>query len=67
MTGKPGRPPKEPGERMTVPLRIMLTESHAELIRQAAGEMDVSTWARMILLEAAKTAKDKVKTKKGKS
>lgn len=51
--GKAGRPTKEPGEKMDVPLRIMLTASQNELIRQAAGG-DVSSWARAILLEAAR-------------
>lgn len=54
MAGKPGRPPKEPGERMTIPLRIMLTASQDELIRQAAAG-DVSGWARPILLQAARS------------
>lgn len=49
-----GRPTKEPGEKMDVPLRIMLTASQAEAIRRAAGGMDVSAWARPILLEAAR-------------
>ena len=48
-----GRPTKEPGEKMDVPLRIMLTASQSELIRSAAGG-DVSAWARPILLEAAR-------------
>jgi hypothetical protein len=48
-----GRPTKEPGERMDVPLKIMLTSSQDALIRQAAGG-DVSGWARPILLQAAK-------------
>lgn len=47
-----GRPTKEPGERMTIPLKIMLTPSQDAMIRQAAGG-DVSAWARPILLEAA--------------
>lgn len=48
-----GRPTKEPGEKMDIPLRIMLTASQDELIRQAAAG-DVSGWARPILLEAAR-------------
>jgi len=43
----------QPGEKMDVPLRMMLTASQDELIRKAAGG-DVSGWARPILLEAAK-------------
>ena len=49
-----GRPKKDPSERMTIPLRIMLTASQDELIRQAAAG-DVSAWARPILLEAARS------------
>ncbi len=51
-----GRPTKEPGEKMDVPLRIMLTSSQNELIRQAAQleSMDISPWARGILLKAAR-------------
>lgn len=48
-----GRPTKEPGQKMTVPLKIMLTPEQNELIRKAAGG-DVSAWARPILLETAK-------------
>jgi hypothetical protein len=48
-----GRPTKEPGEKMDIPLRIMLTSSQNDLIRQAAGG-DVSGWARPILLQAAR-------------
>jgi len=48
-----GRPTKEPGEKMDIPLKIMLTSSQDELIRQAAGG-DVSAWARPILLQAAR-------------
>jgi hypothetical protein len=52
-----GRPTKEPGGKMDIPLRIMLTAEQDRLIReQAAREgTDVSTWARPILLEAATT------------
>ena len=51
-----GRPTKEPGQKMNVPLRIMLTPSQDEAIRQAAAKagMDVSAWARPILLGAAR-------------
>lgn len=50
-----GRPTKEPGEKMDVPLRIMLTASQNEVVRQAAQleGMDISPWARAILLKAA--------------
>jgi hypothetical protein len=51
-----GRPTKEPGQKMNVPLRIMLTAEQSQLIREAAAEhgVDVSAWARPILLDAAK-------------
>jgi len=51
-----GRPTKEPGQKMDVPLRIMLTAEQNRLIREAADEhgLDVSGWARPILLEAAR-------------
>lgn len=49
-----GRPPKEPGQRMNVPLKIMLTQAQHDLIRQAAQDRDVSSWARPILLQAAR-------------
>lgn len=50
---KMGRPPLPPGERMDVILRIRLTpDERAELGRAAGG--DVSSWARQLLLRAAK-------------
>lgn len=51
-----GRPTKEPGEKMEIPLRIMLTPTQVEAIRRAAKEAgtDVSAWARPVLLDAAK-------------
>ena len=48
-----GRPTKEPGQRMDVPLKIMLTAEQSELIREAAGG-ELSAWARAILLQAAR-------------
>jgi hypothetical protein len=50
-----GRPTKEPGEKMDVPLRIMLTPTQDKIIRQAAEQAgaDVSAWARPLLLDAA--------------
>ena len=50
-----GRPTKEPGQKMSVPLRIMLTPEQDTLIRQAARQqgLDVSGWARPLLLRAA--------------
>ena len=50
-----GRPTKEPGQKMNVALRIMLTAEQSQLIREAARRqgIDVSAWARPILLQAA--------------
>jgi hypothetical protein len=59
-----GRPTKEPGEKMNVQLKIMLTASQDELIRQAAAGMDMSAWARPILIEAARERLEKPKRKK---
>jgi hypothetical protein len=52
-----GRPTKEPGGKMDIPLRIMLTAEQDRLIREQAAKegFDVSTWARPVLLEAATT------------
>lgn len=48
-----GRPPKSPEERKTAELRIRLTpEQRATL--DAAADADTSTWARDVLLRAAK-------------
>jgi uncharacterized protein (DUF1778 family) len=55
-----GRPTKEPGQKMDVPLRIMLTAEQSQLIREAAARQgsDVSAWARPILLDAARATED---------
>jgi len=48
-----GRPPKPPEDRKAAQLRIRLTEEErAELDRAAGG--NTSTWAREVLLRAAK-------------
>jgi hypothetical protein len=49
-----GRPTKEPGQKMDVPLRIMLTAEQSRVIKEATDGQDVSAWARAILLDAAK-------------
>jgi uncharacterized protein (DUF1778 family) len=61
-----GRPTKEPGEKMDVPLRIMLTASQDALIRQAAQSegADISPWARNILLRAAQARIDSERKRK---
>lgn len=50
---KMGRPPLPQGERMDKLLKVRLTASQrAELDRAAGG--DTATWAREVLLRAAK-------------
>lgn len=53
---KRGRPPKRPEDRRTADIKIPLSDSEKELIRQAAeiDEQKHVTWARGVLLEAAK-------------
>jgi hypothetical protein len=52
-TRERGRPPKPPEDRKTAELRIRLTpEQRATL--DAAADVDTSTWARDVLLRAAK-------------
>lgn len=48
-----GRPPKPPEERKAAELRIRLTEAQRAELDAAAGQ-DTSTWAREVLLRAAK-------------
>lgn len=51
---KMGRPPKAPEDRRAGVLRIRLTDAErAELDRAAEG--DTSTWARELLLKAARS------------
>ena len=61
-----GRPTKEPGEKMDIPLRVMLTASQNELIRQVAQleGMDISPWARAILLKAARKRRESDRKRK---
>ena len=51
-----GRPPKDKRQLKSIPLRIMLTVEQRELIEQAASAegLDMTAWARPILLQAAK-------------
>lgn len=51
-----GRPPKPPEERKAAELRIRLTEGQRATLDAAAGQ-DTSTWAREVLLRAAKRRK----------
>jgi hypothetical protein len=52
------RPRKEKGERKDADLRIPLTKSQKEMIVQVALSegIDMATWARPILIQAAKQA-----------
>jgi hypothetical protein len=52
-----GRPRKQGDLLLNVPLRIMLTSEQKALIEEAArlNQIDVATWARPILLEAARS------------
>ncbi|HEY8748627.1 MAG TPA: hypothetical protein VIM11_11680 [Tepidisphaeraceae bacterium] len=51
-----GRPKKTKTERRENILRIRLTESERKALDKVAGanHLDVSAWARMVLLEHAK-------------
>ena len=51
-----GRPPKLKSERRTNVLRILLTEVERKALDKAADDksLDVSAWARMVLLAEAR-------------
>jgi hypothetical protein len=53
---KRGRPPKAPEDRKETSMRIPITEAEKEAIEQAAKAREVKpiTWARDVLLRAAK-------------
>ena len=50
-----GRPPKAEKDKRGNVLRILLTEAERKSLDKAAKQktLEVSTWARMILLDAA--------------
>ena len=48
-----GRPPKADDERKSAELRIRMTQEERELLDAAAGGK-TSTWARNVLVRAAK-------------
>ena len=50
-----GRPPKNKRLLMNIPLRIMLTAEQKAIIEQAAAAdgLDMTAWARPLLLQAA--------------
>ena len=52
-----GRPPKPPEERQTRLLQIGLTDEEWAQIESAAADEKPSTWARSVLLRAAKRRK----------
>ena len=54
--GMRGRPPKQPDQRKTASMKVPLTESEKNLIKAAAKTDHIKpvTWARAILLRAAK-------------
>jgi uncharacterized protein (DUF1778 family) len=56
-----GRPPKDKRLLMNIPLRIMLTAEQKALIEEAAqmDQVDMTAWARPILLQAARKRLDK--------
>jgi len=62
------RPKKDERLLMNIPLRIMLTAEQRALIERAAATegMDMTAWARPILIQAAlsRTAEPKRKSKK---
>ena len=51
---KRGRPPKPEDERRSVGILIKLTEDERDLLQRAAGDEKTITWARDVLLRAAK-------------
>jgi uncharacterized protein (DUF1778 family) len=56
-----GRPPKDPSERKNVDLRIPVTEAQKQLISRAMAhsEREFASWARDLLLGAARTILDR--------
>jgi uncharacterized protein (DUF1778 family) len=55
------RPPKKKSERKTVILRVPVTEDQKKLIMDAVNleKTDMATWARPVLLEAARRRVEK--------
>ena len=51
-----GRPPKAESDKRGNVLRILLTEAERRALEKAAKvkTLEVSTWARMVLLESAR-------------
>jgi hypothetical protein len=55
-TKRRGRPPKDKAARKDVDLRIPVTAEQKQLVMKAVelDQIDMASWARPILLEAAK-------------
>ena len=51
-----GRPPKRPEEQKSLLLQIRMTAQERQIIEDVAGD-GMSTWARDVLLKAARRAK----------
>jgi uncharacterized protein (DUF1778 family) len=53
---KMGRPPKDEGQKMRIPVRIMVTAEQKQLLDEAAAFQggELSAWARLVLLNAAR-------------
>ncbi|MBC8355125.1 MAG: hypothetical protein H8E66_24380 [Planctomycetes bacterium] len=51
---KRGRPPKDDSEKVKPAFMLNLTDAEHELVKRAVGDGKVSTWARKIIIEAAK-------------
>jgi hypothetical protein len=56
-TSTMGRKPLSDEPKTNRPLRILLTDSERDELDRAAGKLPTSTWARDLLLEAARTKK----------
>ena len=50
---KIGRPPKPKSERKTEFIKVLLTPAEKKALVAAAGDTDVSAWARAALLATA--------------
>jgi hypothetical protein len=57
-----GRPPKPKGQRKDVDLRIPVTAEQKDLVMRAvrASGQDMASWARALLLHAAKRAVSRI-------
>lgn len=60
MGNKRGRPKKAKAERRSKPLRILLNDAERDALDEYAKAkgMETSTWARAVLLDAARNARN---------